>query len=264
MAHTRDEQLNEFNRLLDVLDILRKECPWDKKQTNISLRPNTIEEVYELCDALLADDSSNICKELGDVLLHVCFYAKIGSERELFDIGDVCKMLTDKLIYRHPHIFGETTKGITEEQVLTNWEQLKLREKDGNKRVLSGVPISLPSLVKSFRIQEKAANVGFDWKEKNDVWSKLYEEIEEFRSELETENNVNAEIEFGDLLFSLVNIGRHYKINPDTALELANKKFISRFGYVEEKSIINGKPLNEMSLEEMDELWNQAKEIENV
>lgn len=264
MIYTRDEQLNEFNRLLDVLDILRSKCPWDKKQTNLSLRPNTIEEVYELCDALLADDSDNICKELGDVLLHVCFYAKIGCERGLFDIADVCKMLTNKLIFRHPHIFGNTNNGITEEQVLTNWEQLKLKEKDGNKRVLSGVPISLPSLIKSFRIQEKAANVGFDWKEKNDVWCKLYEEIEELRSELESGNSINAELEFGDLLFSLVNVARHYKINPDTALEQANKKFINRFGYVEEQSLSKGKSLNEMSLEEMDELWNQAKKIENV
>ena len=241
MSHTRQEQMEAFGRFLDILDELRVKCPWDRKQTNESLRPNTIEETYELCDALMRDDKKEICKELGDVLLHVAFYAKIGSETGDFDIKDVCDKLCDKLIFRHPHVFGEV-KADTAGQVSENWEQLKLKEKDGNKSVLSGVPAALPSLIKAYRIQDKARNVGFDWEEREQVWDK-----------------VKAEAEFGDVMFSLINAARLYKINPDNALELTNQKFIRRFNYLEEHTIKEGKSLKDMSLEEMDAIWNEAK-----
>lgn len=257
--HTREEKIEAFGRLLDVLDELRVKCPWDRKQTNESLRPNTIEEVYELCDALMKDDRHNICKELGDVLLHVVFYAKIGSETGDFDIKDVCDKLCDKLIFRHPHVFGEG-KADTAEQVSVNWEQIKLKEKDGNKSVLSGVPDALPSLIKSYRIQDKARNVGFDWEEREQVWTKVKEEISEFEAEVGAMDKDKAEAEFGDVLFSLINAARLYKINPDNALERTNQKFIRRFNYLEEHTIRNGKNLTEMSLEEMDAIWNEAKE----
>ena len=237
MIHTREEQMEAFGRFLDILDELRVKCPWDRKQTNESLRPNTIEETYELCDALMRDDKKDICKELGDVLLHVAFYAKIGSETGDFDIKDVCDKLCDKLIFRHPHVFGEV-KAETAGQVSENWEQLKLKEKDGNKSVLSGVPAALPSLIKAYRIQDKARNVGFDWEEREQVWDKVKEEIQEF---------------------SLINAARLYKINPDNALELTNQKFIRRFNYLEEHTIKEGKNLKDMSLEEMDAFWNEAK-----
>lgn len=278
--HTREEQMKAFGRLLDVLDQLREKCPWDKKQTNQSLRPNTIEETYELCEALINDDQPNICKELGDVLLHVCFYAKIADEKNEFDMADVCQQLADKLIFRHPHVYhpsqigaeepkplpygeeaaeAETPKVKTSEQVIQNWEQIKLKEKDGNKSVLSGVPSALPSLIKAYRIQDKARNVGFDWEDKMDVWAKVMEEMEELKVELERGDKQKATEEFGDFLFSVINAGRLYKLNPDTALELTNRKFISRFNYIEEHSIKMGKPLTEMTLEEMDRLWNEAK-----
>ena len=256
--NTREEQMKAFGRLLDVLDELRVKCPWDRKQTNESLRPNTIEEVYELCDALMKNDSKNICKELGDVLLHVVFYAKIGSEKGDFDIKDVCEKLCDKLIFRHPHVFGEV-KADTAEKVSENWEQIKLKEKDGNKSVLSGVPEALPSLIKSYRIQDKARNVGFDWEVKEDVWKKVKEEISEFENEVNNMDKEKAEAEFGDVMFSLINAARLYKINPDNALERTNQKFIRRFNYLEEHTIKQGKSLNDMSLEEMDALWNEAK-----
>lgn len=256
--HNRKEQMEAFGRFLDILDELREKCPWDRKQTNESLRTNTIEETYELCDALVRNDKHDICKELGDVLLHVAFYAKIGSESGDFDIKDVCDRLCEKLIYRHPHVFGEA-KAETAGQVSQNWEQLKLKEKDGNKRVLSGVPAALPSLIKAYRIQEKACNVGFDWEERSQVWEKVKEEIREFQAEVEQMDKQRAEEEFGDVLFSLINAARLYKINPDNALEHTNKKFIRRFTYVEEHSIRQGKSLKEMSLEEMDKLWNEAK-----
>lgn len=281
--HTKDEKMKAFGRLLDVLDTLREKCPWDRKQTNQSLRPNTIEETYELCDALVKDDQHNICKELGDVLLHVCFYAKIGDEKQQFDIADVCNALTDKLIFRHPHVYhpsqvgaeeprplpygerqedngGETVS--TAQQVIENWEQIKLKEKDGNKTVLSGVPDALPALIKAYRIQDKARNVGFDWEDKGDVWGKVREELSELETELRNGDKEKSQQEFGDFLFSIINAGRLYHLNPDTALELTNQKFIRRFNYIEAHSIKIGKPLKDMTLGEMDELWNEAKALE--
>ena len=256
--HSRDEILDAFGRFLDVLDELREKCPWDRKQTNSSLRPNTIEECFELSDALIADDTQNICKELGDVLLHVAFYAKIASEKQQFDMKDVCDRLCDKLIYRHPHVFGEAVAE-TAGEVCKNWEQLKMTEKDGNKSLLSGVPNSMPSLIKAYRMQEKAANVGFDWENKEDVWAKVKEEIAEIEEEMKQGNAVNMEKEFGDLLFSLVNASRLYGINPDNALEQTNNKFRGRFNYVEQNTIKQGRNLRDMSLEEMDAMWNEAK-----
>lgn len=257
--HTRQEQMEAFGRLLDILDELRVKCPWDRKQTNESLRPNTIEEVYELCDALMKNDQKNICKELGDVLLHVVFYAKIGSENGGFDIKDVCDKLCDKLIFRHPHVFGEV-KADTAEQVSENWEQIKLKEKDGNKSVLSGVPEALPSLIKAYRIQDKVRNVGFDWEQREQVWQKVKEEIGEFEAEVANMDKEKAEAEFGDVLFSLINAARLYKINPDNALERTNHKFIRRFNYLEEHTLKQGRKLQDMTLAEMDEIWNEAKQ----
>lgn len=262
----RAEQLKAFERLLDVLDELRVKCPWDKKQTNESLRPNTIEETYELCDALMKDDKKNICKELGDVLLHVCFYAKIGSETGDFDIADVCNQLCDKLIFRHPHVFppkGSEDKHIeTAQQVSEQWELLKQKEKDGNKSVLAGVPAALPSLIKAYRIQDKARNVGFDWEERSQVWDKVKEEISEFEVEVEHMDKAKAEAEFGDVMFSLINAARLYKINPDNALEHTNQKFIRRFNYLEAHTMKQGRNLTDMSLDEMDKIWNEAKALE--
>ena len=262
----RAEQLKAFERLLDVLDELRVKCPWDKKQTNESLRPNTIEETYELCDALMKDDKKNICKELGDVLLHVCFYAKIGSETGDFDIADVCNQLCDKLIFRHPHVFppkGSEDKHIdTAQQVSEQWELLKQKEKDGNKSVLAGVPAALPSLIKAYRIQDKARNVGFDWEERSQVWDKVKEEISEFEAEVEHMDKAKAEAEFGDVMFSLINAARLYKINPDNALEHTNQKFIRRFNYLEAHTMKQGRNLTDMSLDEMDKIWNEAKALE--
>lgn len=256
--HTREEKLEAFGRLLDVLDTLREKCPWDKKQTNVSLRPNTIEETYELCDALIKDDTANICKELGDVLLHVCFYAKIGSEKQQFDIADVCNKLCDKLIYRHPHVYGDNVANSAGD-VVKSWEQLKLKEKDGNKTLLSGVPTSLPSLIKAYRIQDKARNVGFDWENKEDVWDKVKEEIQEYQTEIDNMDKEKATDEFGDLMFSLINAARLYNIDPDNALERTNQKFIRRFNYVEQQTIQQGCNLKDMTLQEMDNLWNEAK-----
>lgn len=256
--HNREEIMASFGRFLDVLDELREKCPWDRKQTNHSLRPNTIEECFELCDALIADDTQNICKELGDVLLHVAFYAKIASEKQQFDMKDVCDRLCEKLIFRHPHVFGEI-KADTAEKVSENWEQIKMKEKDGNKMVLSGVPSSLPSLIKAYRVQDKARNVGFDWDDRKDIWKKVKEEIDEFEVEVENMDKDKAEAEFGDLMFSLVNAARLYKINPDNALERTNQKFIRRFNYVEEHTLKEGINLKDMTLDEMDALWNEAK-----
>ena len=260
--HTRKEQMEAFGRFLDVLDELREKCPWDRKQTNESLRPNTIEETYELCDALMKNDKKDICKELGDVLLHVAFYAKIASETGDFDMKDVCDRLCDKLIFRHPHVFGEV-QADTADKVIENWEQLKMKEKDGNKMVLSGVPSALPSLIKAYRIQDKARNVGFDWQKREDVWDKVHEEIDELRAELEKDDLEHSTDEFGDLLFSLINASRLYGINPDNALERTNRKFISRFTYVEERAKEQGRDIKDLTLAEMDALWNEAKRTES-
>ena len=259
--HTREEQMAAFGRFLDVLDTLREQCPWDKKQTNESLRPNTIEETFELCDALMKDDTKDICKELGDVLLHVAFYARIASEKEQFDIADVCDRLVEKLRFRHPHIYGDV-QAQTADEVSRNWEQIKQKEKDGNKTVLSGVPNALPSLIKAYRIQNKARNVGFDWQERADVWDKVREELGELQVELEKEDKEKSTEEFGDFLFSLINAARLYHINPDNALEHTNQKFIRRFNYLEQKVKESGKDFKELTLEQMDVYWNEAKALE--
>lgn len=257
--HTREEKMQAFGRLLDVLDELREKCPWDHKQTNESLRPNTIEETYELCDALVKDDANEICKELGDVLLHVCFYAKIGSEKEQFDIADICNRLCDKLIFRHPHVYGDAVANNAGDVVKT-WEQIKLKEKGGNKTVLSGVPDALPALIKAYRVQDKARNVGFDWDKKEDVWEKVREELAELEVELNRGDEEKSTAEFGDFLFSLINAGRLYHLNPENALEYTNQKFIRRFNYVEEQTLKQGRQLADMTLAEMDRLWQEAKE----
>ena len=306
--HTKEEKLAAFSRLLDVQDRLRIQCPWDKKQTFESLRPNTIEETFELCDALMKRDYKDIKKELGDVLEHVMFYSIIGREDGEFDICDVCNQEADKLMFRHPFInwneegdwtvsnpdmyineagqvvyrsieekadkgnsaeaSAEETKALGENKpknaaaVEKTWEQIKQQEKDGNERVLSGVPNSLPSLIKAYRIQDKARNVGFDWQKKEDVWDKVYEEIAELKAELATEDKENSTKELGDFLFSVINAARLYKLNPDNALEHTNQKFIRRFNYVEDHSLKQGKNLKDMTLEEMDKLWDEAKAME--
>lgn len=306
--HTKEEKLAAFSRLLDVQDRLRIQCPWDKKQTFESLRPNTIEETFELCDALMKRDYKDIKKELGDVLEHVMFYSIIGREDGEFDICDVCNQEADKLMFRHPFInwneegdwtvsnpdmyineagqvvyrsieekadkgnsaetSAEETKALGENKpknaaaVEKTWEQIKQQEKDGNERVLSGVPNSLPSLIKAYRIQDKARNVGFDWQKKEDVWDKVYEEIAELKAELAKEDKENSTKELGDFLFSVINAARLYKLNPDNALEKTNQKFIRRFNYVEDHSFKQGRNLKDMSLEEMDQLWNEAKQEE--
>ena len=294
--HTKEEKMAAFSRLLDVQDRLRLLCPWDKKQTFESLRPNTIEEAFELCDALMKHDYKDIKKELGDVLEHVMFYSIIGREDGQFDICDVCNQEADKLMFRHPFINwredGDWTvsnpdmyindegqvvyKEVKNEErrmensslptsasaVEKTWEQIKQQEKDGNERVLSGVPDALPSLIKAYRIQDKARNVGFDWQKKEDVWDKVYEEIGELKAELAKEDKENSTRELGDFLFSVINAARLYKLNPDNALEKTNQKFIRRFNYVEDHSLKQGKNLKDMTLEEMDELWDEAKKIE--
>lgn len=256
--HTKEEKMEAFGRLLDVMNDLREKCPWDRKQTNESLRANTIEETFELCDALIKDDELNICKELGDVLLHIVFYSKIAEEKQQFDVADVCNKLCDKLIFRHPHVYGDV-KANTAAEVVQTWEQIKQKEKDGNKTVLSGVPNTLPSLIKAYRIQDKARNVGFDWQERREVWKKVKEEITEFEAEVENMDKEKATEEFGDVMFSLINAARLYKINPDNALEKTNQKFIKRFNYVESKVKEQGKTFQDTSLEEMDKYWNEAK-----
>ena len=292
--HSKEEKLAAFGRLLDVQDRLRIECPWDRKQTFESLRPNTVEETFELCDALMKRDYKNIKKELGDVLEHVMFYSIIGREDEEFDICDVCNQEADKLMFRHPFInwreegnwtvanpdmcineagqvvYKETqqeepddaSRPSTASAVEKTWEQIKQQEKDGNERVLSGVPDALPSLIKAYRIQDKARNVGFDWKEKEDVWDKVYEELEELKAELVKGDKENSTRELGDFLFSVINAARLYKLNPDNALEMTNQKFIRRFNYVEDHSMKQGKSLKDMTLEEMDKLWDEAKRQE--
>lgn len=259
--HTKEETLEAFSRLLDIQDELREKCPWDHKQTNESLRPHTIEEAFELCDAIMDGDPVEIQKEMGDVMEHLVFYAMIGREQGLFDMCDVLTKEADKLVFRHPHIYGDKTASNSDE-VSAIWEQIKQKEKNANKTVLSGVPRSLPSLIKAYRIQDKARNVGFDWDKREDVWKKVFEEIGELKSELERGDREASEKELGDVLFSLVNAARLYHINPDTALERTNRKFISRFGYVEQKAKEQGRELKDMTLGEMDELWNEAKRQE--
>lgn len=256
--HTRDEKLAAMGRFMDVLDTLRVQCPWDRKQTNESLRANTIEETYELAEALMADDNTNICKELGDVLLHVLFYSKIGEEKGAFDLADVCNKETDKLIYRHPHIYGEVHAD-TPEDVKANWEKLKEKEKGGNKTVLGGVPSALPAMIKAARIQEKAANVGFDWEKREDVWNKVKEEISEVETEIQSKDKIRLEAEFGDLLFAVINAARLYGVNPENALEHTNRKFIDRFNYIEAGAKKQGKHVSDLTLSEMDALWDEYK-----
>lgn len=259
--HTRQQQLAAFDRLLTVMDELREKCPWDRKQTFESLRQNTIEETYELASALIQNDMNEISKELGDVLLHVVFYAKIGSEQEAFDIADVCNKICDKLIFRHPHVYGEQAAKNAKE-VCEMWEQVKLKEKGGNKTVLAGIPDALPALVKAYRIQDKVANVGFDWEKREDVWAKVKEEIAEFEAEVENMDEEKATEEMGDLFFALVNAARLYNVRPDNALEKTNAKFIRRFNYVEQKAKEKGLSLKEMTLDQMEALWQEAKTME--
>ena len=256
--HSREEKIEALGRVIDTLDILRVKCPWDAKQTNESLRPNTIEEVYELTQALLDDNASEIKKELGDVLLHILFYSVIGSEKGQFDIADVADALNDKLIFRHPHVFGNVNAD-TAHQVELNWEQIKLKEKGGNRSVLAGVPAALPALVKAYRVQEKAANSGFDWEKPADVWAKVREEVAEVEAARAAGSSSDVEAEFGDLLFAVINAARLYGVNPENALERTNRKFISRFNYIESAAREAGMKLNDMALAQMDELWNKAK-----
>lgn len=255
---THNKECEAFDRLLTIMDDLRVKCPWDRKQTFESLRQNTIEETYELASALIKKDKNEIAKELGDVLLHIVFYAKIGSETGDFDITDVCNRLCDKLIFRHPHVYGEVAAQNAEE-VSKLWEQVKLKEKNGNKTVLAGIPEALPALVKAYRIQDKVANVGFDWEKREDVWDKVKEEINEFEQELRADNREKAEQEFGDLLFAMVNVARLYKLKPDNALEKTNQKFMQRFNYIEKQAAEQAKDLKDMSLEEMEKLWQESK-----
>lgn len=256
--NSREENLKSFNRLLDILDELREKCPWDREQTNESLRANTIEETYELSEAILNGNQDEIKKELGDLLLHIIFYAKIGEEKNSFDIGDVCNAISDKLVFRHPHVFGDTHAD-TPEMVEKSWEEIKMKEKNGNKTILEGVPTSLPSLVKAFRIQDKARNSGFDWNERRDVWDKVNEEMGEVKAEIDKMDQDRMEAEFGDLMFSIVNAARLYQVNPDNALERTNRKFIKRFNYLEKEAKQMGRNLKDMTLAEMEEIWQEAK-----
>lgn len=256
-----DDKIKAFERLLNIMDELREKCPWDREQTFESLRANTLEEAYELAGAILSKDYSEMKKELGDLLLHIVFYSKIASEQNLFTIDQVMNGLCDKLIYRHPHVFGDASVSGTIE-VLENWEQLKLKEKDGNKTVLSGVPKALPALIKANRIQEKVRAVGFDWEERDQVWDKVEEEYQELRKEVSDNHRENTEKEFGDLLFSVVNAARLYGIDPESALEKTNQKFMKRFAYLEERTITAGKNLKEMSLDEMNVIWEEAKKFD--
>ena len=258
MSNTRDKRLAALGRVIDTLDILRVRCPWDAKQTNESLRPNTIEEVYELAQALANDDTADIKKELGDVLLHVLFYSKIADEQGRFDIADVADALNDKLIFRHPHIFGDVKVGNAHD-VETNWEKIKLKEKGGNRTVLAGVPEALPALIKAFRIQEKAANVGFDWEKRDDVWQKVCEETGEVSEAIASGSQSDIEVEFGDLLFSIINAARLYGVNPENAPERTNRKFISRFNHIERSAAESGRAVSDLSLDEMETLWCEAK-----
>ena len=258
--NNKQQKLEAFERLLDVMEELRIKCPWDREQTNESLRANTIEETYEVAEAIIDNDNDEIKKELGDLLLHVVFYAKIGEEKQAFDIADVSNAICDKLIFRHPHVFGDKTTN-TAGEVEKSWEEIKLKEKGGNKTVLEGVPSSLPSMVKAYRIQDKARNSGFDWNKRNDVWGKVKEELSELEVEIENMHEDNIEAEFGDMLFSIINAARLYGVNPDNALERTNQKFIYRFNYMENKINEMGKTLKDTSLEELEQIWQEAKRI---
>ncbi|MFB6340290.1 nucleoside triphosphate pyrophosphohydrolase [Saccharicrinis sp. FJH62] len=255
---TKQERMDAFGELLDIMDELREKCPWDSKQTLESLRHLTIEETYELSDAILKGDLKEIKKELGDILLHIVFYAKIGEEKQAFDIKDVLNGICEKLIYRHPHIFADTEVADASE-VERNWEKLKLKEKDGNRRVLEGVPAALPAMIKAHRIQDKARGVGFDWDQKEQVWDKVREELAELEFEIKAGNVTDTEKEFGDLFFSMINAARLYGIDPEAALERTNIKFIQRFNYLEDQTLKKGKSLKDMNLEEMDKIWEEAK-----
>lgn len=258
---TRSERMEAFGRILDIMDELREKCPWDREQTMESLRNLTIEETYELADAIIEKDMDEIRTELGDLLLHIVFYAKIGDEKSVFDITDVINTVSEKLIFRHPHVFGEREVSGSKE-VISNWEELKMKENNGTKRVLSGVPKSLPALIKAHRMQDKARAVGFDWANRDDIWEKVSEEIGEVRNELKSGNKEKSEQEFGDLLFSIVNAARLFDVEPETALERANLKFMHRFNYIEEHARQNGRNINALTLEEMDALWEEAKQKE--
>lgn len=258
--NNREQKIEAFGRLLDIMDELRVKCPWDREQTNESLRANTIEETFELAEAILSNDNDEIKKELGDLLLHVVFYAKIGEEKQAFDIADICNTLCDKLIFRHPHVFGDQkaeSAGVVEQ----SWEQIKLKEKGRKHSVLEGVPASLPALVKAYRIQDKARNAGFDWNQRHDVWNKVREEMQEVETEIEKMDENQMEAEFGDLLFSIINAARLYKVNPDNALERTNRKFINRFNYMEQKIKEQGLNLKDVPLEEKEIFWQEAKEL---
>ena len=259
--HTKEEKLQEFGRLLDILDRLRTECPWDRDQTFDSLRSLIVEETFELVDAVFSKDMLLIKKELGDVLLHILFYSKIGDENGEFDIYDVCKSLNDKLIYRHPHVFGQI-EADDAQTVAQNWEKLKLKEKDGNRSVLAGVPHTLPALIKAYRIQDKARSAGFDWEQPEQVWEKVKEEIGELQTEIDAKNADKMEAEFGDMLFSVINAARLYGVNPENALERTNRKFIKRFNYLENNTLSKGIDLKKMSLAQMDKIWEEAKSID--
>lgn len=260
MSNSRNDKIEALGRVIDTLDILRVKCPWDAKQTNESLRPNTIEEVFELAQALTGDDIAELKKELGDVLLHILFYSKIADEKGQFDIADVANALNDKLIFRHPHVFGEVKVGDAHD-VETNWEKIKLKEKGGNKTVLAGVPTALPALIKAFRIQEKAANVGFDWEKPEDVWAKVNEELSECDEAIAAKDKDQIEAEFGDLIFSIVNAARLYGVNPENALERTNRKFIKRFNHIEEGATAAGRKISDLTLDEMEQLWQEAKKL---
>lgn len=259
IMHTKEEKMEAFGRLLDIMDDLREKCPWDREQTRESLRTNTIEETFELSEAILKDHPEEIKKELGDLLLHIVFYAKIGQEKGQYDIKDVCDALCEKLIYRHPHVYGTTDVQGSTHRVEQNWEQLKLKEKDGNRTVLDGVPASLPTLIKAYRMQDKARNVGFDWERREQVWDKVGEELGELRAELDRADADASEAEMGDFLFSVINAARLYGINPDNALERTNAKFRRRFDYLEAQTIRRGRSLKDMTLAEMDAIWDEAK-----
>ena len=260
--HQRKDKLEALGRLLDIMDELRIKCPWDREQTFESIRNNTIEETYELADAILKNDMTHIKKELGDLLLHIVFYAKMGSETGAFDFKDVADAISEKLIFRHPHVFGDTDVKDNPEIVKKNWEELKIKE--GNHSVLGGVPDSLPALIKANRIQDKARAIGFDWDERFQVWDKVEEELNELKTEIERMDKDKTAAEFGDLFFSLVNAARLYGVDPETALEQTNRKFISRFNYLESKTLKQGRKLKDMTLDEMNEIWEQAKEEEGT